>query len=159
MELIFRYFWVIALFVTFINATALKARFKKDSAAHPERARGYRIYLAGYTAAMVLIWLTMGIGIELFGIKNIWVFFQPRQGLWYTLFWHAILVIIGTAFCVWMVLLDGAEFMIAHPRILQRVPPKSNLIRFRYVIYFISLVVAEFMFWTGYFDPMFENAI
>lgn len=155
MELFFRFFWFFALFFSIMNAMMLKNRFQRDNEDYPERARGYRIYLAGYTAAMLVIWLAMGIGIEFFGVESFWTYAVPRYGLWYTVFWHGLLVTIGTAFCVWMVLLDGAEFMLAHPRILPRVPPKINLIRFRYVIYFVSLVVAEFMFWTGYFEPMF----
>src|SRR5437867_2948756 len=89
-EIMSRYFWAIAIFVTCVNVVSLKRRSRRHIEANPELAKGYATLIRGYLLWMNIPWVVMGLGCTIGGIPAVWYFFRPRDGNPYVLAWFRI---------------------------------------------------------------------
>ena len=75
-----KWFWVVWIAVTFINAAAIQSRARPRIIANPELRDGYRTITRGLLTWGNLPWCIMGIGILFGGVPSVFDFFRPRDG-------------------------------------------------------------------------------
>ncbi len=113
-DFISRYFWLLALIITAINAAVFRTRANERINASPELAEGYALLLRGYLIAMSIPCIVMGIGCTVGGLQ-VWDYFNPRAGNPYVLAWYASIVVLWSLGTYWLFFRDGAEMLVKHP--------------------------------------------
>jgi hypothetical protein len=111
-ESIGRYFWVLCLGITAINyviGTRTQPHESRHSDALNDEASSLRLRLA---LGLALPWATMGVGILIGGVPNVWYFFRPQDGNPFVLGWFACLFLIALSFSYWVFIRGGAETII-----------------------------------------------
>ena len=114
MQEIDRWFWLLLIVVTLINALVLQYRAEKTIAKKPELRAGYQKLLKGYLIFLNLPWLVMGAGILLTGL-NLSDYSRPRAGNAFVLAFHAVVIGLLGLCAYWIYFRGGAEFLIRHP--------------------------------------------
>ncbi len=114
-EIISRFFWVLAIFVTLLNVAIFKARSLRHIKNNPELREGYGKLLRGYVVWLNIPWIVMGIGCTLGAVPTIWHYFRPSDGNPYVLAWFGSVFLLWTLGSYWLLLRGGAEMLVKHP--------------------------------------------
>lgn len=148
-SLFLRYFWLLAIAGTFLNAYILKMRFQKYIIEDPSREVGYEKLFRGYLVYLNIPWVVMGIGIVFGKISTIFDFFYGLRGFnpFIILFWISI-ILLWALLLVWIYFLGGAEFLIAHPGLLRGNIKSSKLIKIYVALLFVGSIGALFFLWN-----------
>jgi hypothetical protein len=110
-----RYFWVLAIGMTILNAQILRKRSIKFIQQKPELEEDYDKVYKGYIIFLNLPWVVMGIGIIFGNIRSAFEYFNIRGGNPYILAFYASIVVIWILIFVWINFRGGAEFLVEHP--------------------------------------------
>lgn len=146
--LIARYFWAVLLVVSAINAVVLRRRFRAYAAEHPEREAGYRLALRWFVAVNLLLWGWMGLGIVVGGVPQVFAYLIPLAGGPYVLVWHMLYVALWFLALVWVLFLDGAEFLVAHPGLLRTKVSNPRLIKIMLGLMSVGVLLVELVLWS-----------
>jgi hypothetical protein len=146
-----RYFWLLALVMTGVNAAIYRRRLVILTVDHPERVEGYRRYIIGFVAVSGLLWLIMGAGIIFGGLPSVFAYFNPAAGNPFVLAWHATAVVLWVVGLIWLFFRGGAQFIIDHPGILNFNPTRPIHVQLWYLACLAGGVAGEVMMWSGFF--------
>ena len=112
-----RYFWLLAIAVTTVNAAIWWHRAQANIAARPELEVGYRRLIRGLLVYGSIPWLVMGAGIVFGRVDGVFSYFNPKNGP-YVVAWYASVVILWLLSAAWLFFMRGAEQLIEHPGLL-----------------------------------------
>ena len=120
MPLVFlRYFWFLAIGVTFLNAAIFWVRSRRHVAKDPSLAAGYRTLILGLLFWPNLLLVVMGIGCIVGGVPTVFHLFRPRDGNPFVLASFAtVFAVIGLG-TYWLFRRGGAEMLVRHPGLLE----------------------------------------
>ena len=117
-DIIFRffgkYFWLLAMIATSINAIVYRHASKKHIQQEPELAAGYKKMIHGFFFWTNIPWLIMGIGCTVGGIPTVFHFFSPKDGNPFVLGWWISVVILNALFAYWILFGSGTEKLIKY---------------------------------------------
>jgi len=120
MEIIFKHTWIMFIAVTVANGFILKYRSKKYIAQNPELDEGYRNYFKGWMFYGNLPWVIMMLG-NLSGItQNTFEYFNPKAMNPMVLVFHFSIIVLWVLGIRWIYFKSGAEFIEAHPGLIQK---------------------------------------
>jgi len=128
-NLIGKYFWAVALAFGAINAISLRFKFSRIVREQPEHARGYAQLFWGYSVAVNVPWVVMGVGSTVGEVPTVWHYFRPQDGNpWVLAFWGGLLLLwlLGT---YWLFLARGAEMLAQHPGFLLGLPSNPSAVK------------------------------
>ena len=77
--IIAKYFWVVAMAVTSLNAIFFKYQSKQHINDNPDLAGGYEKMTRGYLFWLNIPWFVMGIGCILGGVPTVLHFLRPES--------------------------------------------------------------------------------
>ncbi|WP_017297953.1 hypothetical protein [Nodosilinea nodulosa] len=136
-----RYFWLICLLVTWINAVIFKLRSRPYIRQNPALAPGYATLIRGFLVCSSLPWLMMGFGILVGDVPAIWYFLYPNTNDPYVLAWWVLYWLnIGTI-AYWVILRGGAEMMISHPGFLRGSSPSLKTVKLFWLLMLGTTIV------------------
>jgi hypothetical protein len=124
-----KYFWLIAIVITVINAYIVKFRSHKYIKENPELSVGYKKLFWGYVIWLSIPWIVMGIGCEVGIVPSLWHFFRPRDGNSYVLAWCVSVFIMWFLIIYWIFFKGGALILSKHPGIFGEIT-NPKLIKF-----------------------------
>ena len=110
-----RYFWLIALAVSLVNAVWVWMRSRAEVARDPDLGAGYAKLVIGYLTVANLPWFVMGYGIVIGGVPSLWYYFRPQDGDPYVLMWFASILVLWALGTAWVYAWGGAEMLARHP--------------------------------------------
>jgi hypothetical protein len=110
-----RWFWVLCLLMSFVNAASFWSRARRRFEARPELREGYVTLVKGFLTWGNLPWVVMGIGSTVGGIHSVFAFFRPRDGNPYVLAYFGSVFLVGVLGTYWIVFRGGAQMLIDHP--------------------------------------------
>ncbi|MBW7990231.1 MAG: hypothetical protein FVQ84_09485 [Planctomycetes bacterium] len=110
-----RYFWLIAIAVTGINAYLIKFRSTKYIRENPELSDGYKKLVTGYFILLNIPWVVMGVGCIIGKVPSLWHFFKPRDGNPYVLAWFGSVFILWILYTIWLFFKGGTVMLSKHP--------------------------------------------
>lgn len=145
--LVSRFFWLIALVVTAINALLFHQRLRPLIAQDPRRERGYHQFLLGLLLVSGLLWSLMGIGILVGGVPDVFAYFQPQAGNPFVIAWHGTLIALWIIGSVWIFGRGGAEFFVSHPGLLRGPVTSPTMVRLWFGLAILGGIVAEICMW------------
>jgi hypothetical protein len=143
-----RYFWALAIGMSFLNAAILKARSVRHVERDPALQPGYDTLIRGYLTWMNIPWVVMGLGVLVGGVPSVWQFFQPRDGNPFVLAWFASVFALWVVSADWIFRRGGAELIATHPGVLSYNVSSSCVVKFFWVMCLIGGVAGFTMMWT-----------
>lgn len=154
MEIIFKYFWIVFIVVTIVNALIVKFQSQKHMAKNQELKEGYDKAVTCLILYGNIPWVIMGVG-NLSGMtNNIFDYFDPRGMNPIVLIFHLSIIVLWILMVKWIYFNNGAEFIEAHPGLVR----KSNLsgnsnvtakeVKFFFPLMLFGGVVAMIMMWV-----------
>ena len=106
--------------VTVANGFILKYRSKKYIAQNPELNEGYKNYFKGWMFYGNIPWVIMMLG-NLSGItQNTFEYFNPKAMNPMVLVFHFSIIVLWVLGIRWIYFKSGAEFIEAHPGLIQK---------------------------------------
>ena len=113
-----KWFWVMCIAASFVNAAIMKSKVAPYIVARPELEAGYRAIIRG-----MLIWgnlpvVVLGFGCVLGKIPSFFSIFRPRDGNPYVIAFYASLFLIWILGTNWIIFRGGAEMIVKHPGVL-----------------------------------------
>lgn len=115
LDLILRYFWLVAIAFTVVNFFTFKKTAKKHIEENHELEKGYSTLFRGYLFWMNIPWVIMGVGCTIGGIPSVWYYFRPRDGNPYVLAWFGCVFALWILGTFWLFFRGGAEILSRHP--------------------------------------------
>jgi len=115
--LISKYFWLIAIAVTGLNAYLIKFYSIKYVKENPELSDGYKKLFRSYLLWLNIPWVVMGVGCVIGKVPSVWHFFRPRDGNPYVLAWFGSTFILWILYIYWLFFKGGAVMLSKHPGI------------------------------------------
>ncbi len=120
MEIIFKHTWIMFIIFTVANGLIFKYRSKKYIAQNPDLREGYDKFYNGIMVYGNVPWVIMMIG-NLTGVThNTFEYFSPRDMNPMVLLFHFVILVLWIMAVRWIYFKDGAEFIEAHPGMIQR---------------------------------------
>lgn len=117
--ILFKYFWVAFIIVTFANAFIMRHRSKKYIEETPELRIGYDKLFKGIIFYGNIPWVIMGFGI-ISGLTNgMFDYFSPKSMNSIVLVFHISIIILWALSIRWVYFKQGAEFIEKHPGFIQ----------------------------------------
>lgn len=141
-----RYFWLMAIAVTVVNALLLKFRSRFYVQKRPELAAGYRRLFQGLLLWGNLPWVVMDYGILFGGVHDVFSYLHFREGNPFVLAWVGLMVLMWLLGFYWLFVAQGAEFLIEHPGLLHGKVASPTMIRVIYCLCVASGIVAFCLF-------------
>ena len=139
--------------VTIANGLILKYRSKKYIAEKPELEEGYDKYFKGWLFYGNIPWVIMMIG-DLSGVtQNTFEYFNPRAMNPIVLAFHFSIIILWALSVRWIYFKKGAEFIEAHPGLIQKSSFSGNTnvtakqVKLFYPLMLLGGVVGMIMMW------------
>ena len=114
----FRYFWLLALVATVLNASIWCWNGKQWRQRDPALTESYRKLTRGFVIWGSLPWLVMGLGCMLGGL-NAFDYFDPARGNPWVIAFFASVFVIWVLLAHWVFVRDGAEQVARHPGLLR----------------------------------------
>ena len=147
-EIMSRYFWAIAIFVTCVNVVSLKRRSRRHIEANPELAKGYATLIRGHLVWMNIPWVVMGLGCTIGGIPAVWYFFRPRDGNPYVLAWFASVFLLWILGTYWLFFKGGAETLVKYPGAFNTNITSPRLVKLLWLTCLAGGVMGVVTMWT-----------
>ena len=119
-ELIARYFWLICIAITCLNAFIWWHRSQPELAKTPHLAASYRRLILGWVIFGNIPWLVMGVGILFGGVPGFFHYLNANNGP-FVIAWYVSMVALWLLGAWWLFARRGAEQIVEH-RALLRVP-------------------------------------
>jgi hypothetical protein len=113
-----KWFWVVCIIVTFLNAAAYRFRARRQIQANPELEGGYRTLIRGFVLWGILPWVIMGVGTVFGGVPSVLYFFRPRDGNPFVLAFFASVFLEWILVTYWLLYRGGAQMLVTHPGLL-----------------------------------------
>jgi fermentation-respiration switch protein FrsA (DUF1100 family) len=147
--LIFQHFWIAFIVITCANGLIWWRRAQPHIAKQPELADGYRRLIRGWLIFFNIPWLVMGAGILFGGVRGVFDYFDPRNGV-FVLAWYASVVALWILTAVWVFLMRGAEQLIQYPGLLNLPSQNPRMIKAFFALSLIGGIVGMgMMFFTA----------
>lgn len=108
MLVVFRYFWLIAMAITFLNGAMAWRKAQPDIVEHPEKAESYRRLVRGWMLWGNLGWAVMGTGILSGGTHTMLDYLYQRDNHW-VLAWYATNIAVSLLGILWVFRMGGAD--------------------------------------------------
>ena len=112
---IFRHFWILIAVVMLVNVVILRVRSRKYILEKPERAAGYNRIFIWMVILGAIIWLPLGLGIELGAIQSPVLFSSNGEINPFMLASMLGLAVMDLLGFYWIFFKGGAEFLADHP--------------------------------------------
>jgi len=110
-----RYFWLVAMFLSVLNAVIIWARCRSHMERDPSLRPGYVRMFRWFLVAGNIPWIVMGLGVLVGGEPTVFSFLHPRSGdPWAIAFVVTLYALWGLLF-YWVVIGDGAAQLAQHP--------------------------------------------
>ncbi len=109
-----KYFWVLFIGATLINAAIARAKAQNQIKADPSLAEGYRRLLRGFVFWMNLPWVAMGILCMTGLVPTMYHFGRPLENP-FVLGWYGLMFLLWGALAFWVFYQGGAELLARHP--------------------------------------------
>jgi hypothetical protein len=106
---VFRYFWVIFILMTLVNASLMWRRAQPRIAADPSLEGEYRALIRALVIWGNIPWVIMGLGIMVGGVPTVLGYLRPADGNPFVVAFYASVIIIWLAGSYWMFVRGGAE--------------------------------------------------
>lgn len=110
-----KYFWILCVVVTYLNAGLFWLKSRKYIDEKPELESGYRTLIKGFAVWGNIPWLVMGLGITTGGVPSTWDYFRPKDGNPWVISWFASVFGIWALGTYWLIVRSGAEMLAEHP--------------------------------------------
>jgi len=110
-----KWFWAVAIAVSFVNAAIFWVRARKKIAENTELAPGYHKLIKGFVLWGNIPWIVMGVGSTLGGVPTVFHFFRPREGNPFVLAFFVAVVLLFVLGTYWLLFRDGAQMLVHHP--------------------------------------------
>ena len=108
MDIVFKYFWIIMIAVTVINALIFKYKADGYIAQDPSLAKGYKDYINIFLVSANIPWIIVAIGNSTGMTNNMMEYLHPRAMNPIVLLYHFD-VIISLVLLFWWVYLKNAQ--------------------------------------------------
>jgi hypothetical protein len=115
LDLISKYFWLVAILVTGINWAMFRKRAQPYIEANRDLTEGYGALFRGYLFWLNIPWVVMGVGCISGGVPSVWHYLRPRDGNLYVLAWFASVFFLWVFGTFWIFFRGGAETLARHP--------------------------------------------
>jgi hypothetical protein len=113
---VMKYFWLVAIVFTFINALLIKARANRFIENDPSLEDEYNALIRGFVLYTNLPWIVMGIGMIFGKFNSVFdILMGIRSGNPYVLLFYAMLIILWVLLFFWVFFRGGAETLATHP--------------------------------------------
>jgi hypothetical protein len=109
-----KWFWIICIAVTFLNAGIFWLRARQHIQTRPELEDGYRTLIIGFVTWGNFPWIVMGIGCVLGGVPSVFHFFRPRDGNSFVLAFFGSVFLIWILGTYWILFRGGAQMLVTH---------------------------------------------
>jgi hypothetical protein len=113
-----RYFWALAIVVTFVNLASWKRRSKTYTEGKPDLAEGYENLFRSAAVWLNVPWVVMGVGISFGHVTSVWNYFRAQDGNPYVLSWFGSVFLLWIASVYWVFFQDGAATLVKYPGLL-----------------------------------------
>ncbi len=123
-EIFSKWFWLLAIGVTFLNGGIFWVQSRKEVKESPELEDGYRTLIKGFVMWTNIPWVVMGIGCLVGGVPSVFHYFRPRDGNLWVLAFFASVVLLWLLGTFWLFFRGGAEMLAKHPGFFH--PPVRN---------------------------------
>jgi hypothetical protein len=127
MTILFKYFWLLAIPVSILNALILWIRSRPKIARDPTLKDGYRKLILGILFWSNLPWAIMGIGCTVGEIPSVFHFFRPRDGNPFVIAFFATVFFEWIILTYWLFARGGAEMIIRHPGLVRDLKSPTQL--------------------------------
>lgn len=114
-KLIAKYFWLLAVFTTFLNVMVYKFRAQKHIRKNPKLKPGYDKLFRGYMFWLNIPWLVMGVGCEWGNVPSVFHYFRPQDGNPYVQAWFVSIIVLWILGTYWLLFKRGAEILSEYP--------------------------------------------
>lgn len=148
-----KYFWIILILVTSINATVWSYKSKKHIEENPDLKESYKKLIRGFLIYGNIPWLIMGL-FSLTGIiQNSFMILEPSNLNAGVIIWHLSVIIILALGTYWIFAKNGAQILEKHPGLFQNSFSRNNktsagMIKFIWILGLIGALGGEIMMWT-----------
>ncbi len=141
-----KYFWLIAIAFTFINAAIIKARTNKYIEEDPSLEDGYNTLLRGFVLYYNLPWVAMGIGMIFGNFNSVFdLLFGLHSGNFFVLLFFATVVGLWILLFLWVYFGGGADMLASHPGFTGIIKQSPTAIKIRVAITLAGGVFALYM--------------
>jgi hypothetical protein len=113
-----RWFWAIAIAMTFVNVLMIRFRAKRHIRENPDLATGYSTIIRGLAIWGNIPWIVMGIGCLFGDVPSVWHFLRPSDGNPFVLAFFVSVFVIWILGSIWLFFRNGAELLVRHPGVL-----------------------------------------
>ena len=146
-----KWFWLIGIVVTFINAAWAWNRVRTDIQEHPELRKGYLALIWWQLILGIISCVILGIGTLIGSVHTIFEVFRPRDGNPFVLAFLGSAVLMWLLGTYWIFLRGGAEMLIKHPGVI--ITTKSSvkrpwMVKLLFLLCVAGGVVALILMWT-----------
>jgi hypothetical protein len=114
-RLLSRWFWLVLIGVTCLNALDFRRRANQFIKARPELEPGYRTLTKGFLLWGNLPWIIMGAGIVFGAVPSVFSYFRPRDGNPFVLAFFFIVFLEWILGTYWLLFLGGAQMVVDYP--------------------------------------------
>lgn len=146
-EVFFRWFWVVGLISTAVNAVIYRHRANEDIRKHPERAEGYRRLIRGFVVWFSLPWIVIGMTTLTGAVQSVDELFGTEHPA------ALLLQVLAVGYWImmirWVFFEKGAETLERHPAMLRRGFSNAGLIKLWAVVSVVGGCIGLAMIWTG----------
>lgn len=153
--IIAKYFWVVAMAVTSLNAIFFKYQSKQHINDNPDLAGGYEKMIRGYLFWLNIPWFVMGIGCILGGVPTVFHFLRPKDGNVFVIAWWLSVFILWIVSFYWIFFQKGAEKLAKYRMVYYHSPGKSGYIsnpthiKLIYLLCLTGGLIAAVWMWTA----------
>jgi hypothetical protein len=151
--LLFKYFWVAFILVTFVNGAIWWSRSKPHRIRDPALTESYRSLIRGFVIWGNIPWLVMGAGIVFGGVPSIFHYFDPKSPNPFIAAWFGSVFFLWIAGCYWLFARGGAEELIRHPGLIQPQMSSPSAIKALWVLCLAGGVFGVALMYFGDFKP------
>ncbi|AEA44886.1 hypothetical protein [Fluviicola taffensis] len=117
--ILFKYFWIAFIIITFVNAFIMRHRSKKYITEMPDLKDGYDKLFKGMIFYGNIPWVIMGFGIISGLSNNMFDYFNPKSMNSIVLVFHFSIIVLWVLSIRWIYFKSGAEFIENHPGFIQ----------------------------------------
>ncbi|MBS3762098.1 MAG: hypothetical protein KGZ25_02220 [Planctomycetes bacterium] len=115
MSEILRWFWMLPILGTIVNAIVTRIRAGKYIRENPGLRVGYRKMLKGLIGWGSFCWVVMGIGCTVGDVPNVLYYLHPNPDNAYIVSFYASYAVTLVAFAWWIYRGNGVQMLLDHP--------------------------------------------
>lgn len=145
-----KWFWLIFIVVSFINAVIFQLRAKEQTRRKPELAEGYRKIIRGFLIWVNLPWLIMGFGIMIGGVPGIFEYFKPAGGNPFVMTFYGFIFLVWILGTWWIFFRNGAEMLVNHPGLFNRDFQSTMAIKVIWLLMVAGGIAGVSLLFTGF---------